>query len=249
MTTATPAPVQRPAHGSVRIAVVAQSDLLTHGLRALLEPFVPTVRVDVLDRTLSWQAPRPVVFEPAAPLDSDDRELLRQVVERGWLPVSYAWPHEQDRRPRVPGPGAGVSRALGARELHAELSRLAHRVAGLPDTPPTRSLDVAPGSGEARAEGASDPVRSVDPCVVPVELSGRERETVELIALGLSNEEIARHCYVTLNTVKTFIRSAYRKIGVTRRTQAVAWALEHGLVASSAGTGLMTSARRADPAP
>ena len=86
------------------------------------------------------------------------------------------------------------------------------------------------------------------PCAVPVELSAREREMVELIALGLSNEEIARHCYVTVNTVKTFIRSAYRKIGVTRRTQAVAWALEHGLVDPSAATGLSAAAPRGDRA-
>jgi len=138
----------------------------------------------------------------------------------------------------------GVSRALGAQELHAELSRLAHRMVGLVDVPPSRDAGGSTGPGPGRDEA----LRSVGPCAVPVELSAREREMVELIALGLSNEEIARHCYVTVNTVKTFIRSAYRKIGVTRRTQAVAWALEQGLVEPSAATGLTAAAQQGDRA-
>ena len=51
-----------------------------------------------------------------------------------------------------------------------------------------------------------------------------------LIANGLTNQDIAERAFVSLNTVKTYIRSAYRKIGVERRTQAVLWALENGFV-------------------
>jgi len=49
-----------------------------------------------------------------------------------------------------------------------------------------------------------------------------------LIAQGLSNEDIASACYLSINTVKSYIRDAYRKIGVTTRPQAVAWALKNG---------------------
>jgi NarL family two-component system response regulator LiaR len=35
---------------------------------------------------------------------------------------------------------------------------------------------------------------------------------------------------LSINSVKTFIRSAYRKIGVQSRTQAVLWGTEHGFV-------------------
>lgn len=240
MTTTGLAAVPRPDDGGVDIAVVDQSGLLTHGLRALLEPFVPTARVDVLDPTLSLQTPRPVVFEPAAPMSSDDRLLLLRVVERGWLPVAYAWPGGQGRRDRVACPAVVVSRALGPPELHAELSRLAHLMVGRVDAAPTLARSTRGGGHDH-----DDTVRSVGPCGAPVQLSAREREMVELIALGLSNEEIAQHCYVTVNTVKTFIRSAYRKIGVARRTQAVAWALDQGLVETSAATGLSAASRRA----
>ena len=51
-----------------------------------------------------------------------------------------------------------------------------------------------------------------------------------LIANGLTNKDIAERAFVSPNTVKTYIRSAYRKIGVERRTQAVLWALDNGFV-------------------
>jgi two-component system, NarL family, response regulator LiaR len=61
-------------------------------------------------------------------------------------------------------------------------------------------------------------------------LSARESEVIALIAQGLSNQEIAERAYVSINSIKTFIRSAYRKLGIERRTQAVLWATEHGFL-------------------
>ena len=60
-------------------------------------------------------------------------------------------------------------------------------------------------------------------------LSEREAEVVGLLAQGLSNQEIAQRCYLSINSVKTYIRSAYRKMGVKSRTRAVLWAIDHGL--------------------
>ena len=48
-----------------------------------------------------------------------------------------------------------------------------------------------------------------------------------LIAAGLSNDEIAARCYLSINSVKTFVRAAYRKIGVERRVDAAMWVAEH----------------------
>jgi two-component system, NarL family, response regulator LiaR len=59
-------------------------------------------------------------------------------------------------------------------------------------------------------------------------LSPREAEVVALIARGLTNQEIAERAHVSMNTIKTYIKSAYRKMGVTRRAQAVLWALDNG---------------------
>jgi DNA-binding CsgD family transcriptional regulator len=67
------------------------------------------------------------------------------------------------------------------------------------------------------------------PCDPAAHLSARERQVLVLIASGLSNHEIATQCFLSINSVKTYIRSTYRKIGASTRTQAVLWALEHGL--------------------
>ena len=59
-------------------------------------------------------------------------------------------------------------------------------------------------------------------------LSAREAEIVALITQGLGNEEIADRTYMSINTVKTYIRTAYRKIGVDSRTRAVLWGVDNG---------------------
>lgn len=62
-----------------------------------------------------------------------------------------------------------------------------------------------------------------------VGLSPREAEVLALICRGLSNAEIAEQLFLGVNTIKTYIRAAYRKIDVDRRSQAVIWGFEHGL--------------------
>jgi two-component system, NarL family, response regulator LiaR len=54
------------------------------------------------------------------------------------------------------------------------------------------------------------------------------------VCQGLSNEEITERAFIAMNTLKTHIRSTYRKIGVTSRSQAVAWGLTHGFRARPA---------------
>lgn len=60
------------------------------------------------------------------------------------------------------------------------------------------------------------------------DLSPREAEVLELICRGLSNLEIADQLFVSVNSVKTYVRQVYQKIGASRRAQAVAWGLAHG---------------------
>lgn len=60
-------------------------------------------------------------------------------------------------------------------------------------------------------------------------LSARESQVLALVCQGLSNLEISQTAYLSINTVKTYIRTAYRKIDATNRSQAVIWGLSHGL--------------------
>ena len=61
-------------------------------------------------------------------------------------------------------------------------------------------------------------------------VSKREHEVLELMANGLSNQEIADRLFVSLNTVKTHTSSLFLKLDVKRRTQAIQKAKELNLI-------------------
>ena len=84
-----------------------------------------------------------------------------------------------------------------------------------------RQLWAAFGKAEGRGSGAQ-------PLIEP--LSQRELEVLELVAQGLSNREISERLFVALNTVKGHNRRIFGKLGVQRRTKAVARARELGLL-------------------
>ncbi len=67
-------------------------------------------------------------------------------------------------------------------------------------------------------------------------LSARESEVLALICQGLSNQQITEQAYIGINTVKTHIRSLYRKLGVTSRSQAVIWGLANDFAPDHAAT-------------
>jgi two-component system, NarL family, response regulator LiaR len=61
-------------------------------------------------------------------------------------------------------------------------------------------------------------------------ISKREYEVLELMAQGLSNQEIADKLFVSLNTIKTHTSNLFMKLDARRRTQAVRRAKELGLL-------------------
>lgn len=86
-------------------------------------------------------------------------------------------------------------------------------------------------SGDGQPDAAGPGAESGVPYAVLGEEAGltpRETEILRLVTFGLSNQEIAEACFLSINSVKSYIRSAYRRIGVTSRSQAVVWCLQHG---------------------
>lgn len=61
-------------------------------------------------------------------------------------------------------------------------------------------------------------------------ITPRELEILELIAQGMSNREIAEKLFVSENTVKTHSSRVFDKLGARRRTQAVQFGKEFGLL-------------------
>ena len=76
------------------------------------------------------------------------------------------------------------------------------------------------------AELAAEP-----PAGDPGELSNRELEVLRLIALGHTNTEVAERLLVSIRTVETDRSHVQQKLGLSSRSELVAYALERGLVA------------------
>ena len=66
-------------------------------------------------------------------------------------------------------------------------------------------------------------------------LSQREMEILELVAKGESNKDIASSLFITENTVKTHMQHIMRKLHFKNRSQAIAYAVQNGLLPAQEG--------------
>lgn len=74
---------------------------------------------------------------------------------------------------------------------------------------------LTPHPAGAHREGPEPPPELLEP------LSAREQDVLERLAQMMSTEEIAADLFLSVNTVKTHLKSIYRKLGATRRGEAV----------------------------
>lgn len=91
-----------------------------------------------------------------------------------------------------------------------------------------RQLLAAFPAASAKSAQTSPPPEVEAGFVEP--LSEREIEVLQLIAEGLTNQEVANRLYLSLHTVKVHARNIYGKLGVKNRTQAVAKARALGIL-------------------
>jgi len=81
----------------------------------------------------------------------------------------------------------------------------------------------------AQAAPGSFPVAPT-PAATPAGLTLRESEVLRLLATGLTSAQIAEQLIISVLTVNGHIRSIYSKLGVTSRSAATRYAIEHKLV-------------------
>jgi DNA-binding NarL/FixJ family response regulator len=122
------------------------------------------------------------------------------------------------------GAAGFVLKGLPAEDLQRAVRAVAGGEAWLDPAVTGRVLTVyrdAPGARAAASAGAGDPALA--------SLTAREREVLELIASGLTNDEIAERLVLGTGTVKTHVNHIFLKLGVRNRAEAVIFAFEHGL--------------------
>ena len=93
-----------------------------------------------------------------------------------------------------------------------------------------RAMTLEQAMAEAEQTALSRQATSIRSALsYPAGLSRREVEVLRLLGRGLSNAQIAEELVVSLLTVKAHLRSIYSKVGVTSRSAATRYALEHHL--------------------
>jgi DNA-binding CsgD family transcriptional regulator len=142
-------------------------------------------------------------------------------------------------------PGGGAVKAAvesDPKKLDSLLADAEGAFATIGDEPDKPSVDDlerlrrAFGDGSA-ARGGPDRTDAADAGVVEP-LTGREMQVLGLMAVGMSNQEIADELVVVLDTVKKHVGHIFDKLGAANRTQAVARA-SHGVGA----VGLLRACR------
>ena len=78
-------------------------------------------------------------------------------------------------------------------------------------------------------QGGADEERACLQSSDRARLTPRELQVLRLISAGKLNKEIALELDISIKTVETHISHIFRKLRVHNRTEAAAWALQHGM--------------------
>ena len=156
------------------------------------------------------------LYDSFAQPESDQQDIKVLVDNpRARRVVVYTWNFHPRliSKARDLGVAGYLSKALTARELVAALEAV-HTGDVVVSESATRARTLSSLDWPGRREGLTD----------------RESEILALITQGKSNAEVAALTYLSLNTVKSYVRTLYRKIDVESRTQAVLWGVRNGFL-------------------
>lgn len=179
----------------LRVALVNDFEVVARGLESMLRPH--SDRIQVVEVEVGGP---PTVPCDIALLDTfggrrQALERARLIVEQGIarFVVLYTWDAHEEflDAAREVGVAGVLLKSSSARELVEGLERIA---TGEP-------IGLHDGHG----------INNLTP---------REREVLAMLGLGLSNREIATALYLGVETVRTYVRRIYQKLGVSNRTQA-----------------------------
>lgn len=202
----------------VSVALVNDYEIIVQGLSAMLSPFSDRVRVVEMNAGNEPRRHADVALFDTFAGRRHAIDRARTMVHDGLVAhvLLYTW----DAAPAFLSLAAeaGVSGVALKSQEGAALVDVIERVA----------------SGERI--GLED-VRRGRRAREPDLLSTREHEVLALIALGMTNGEIAAELILSIDTVKTYVRRLYTKLGVRNRAQAALKAANHNVMPPAARGG------------
>ena len=199
----------------ITVALVNDYDVVVIGVANMLKPSRDQMDVAELDTNRPVSDRVDVVLYDSFGQPESDRDEVRVLVEnpRAGRVVVYTWNFQPSlvRSALDHGVRGYLSKALPARDLVSALEAV-HAGEVVVSDPQSRVRSMSGLDWPGRNEGLTD----------------REAEILALITQGKSNAEVAELTFLSPNTVKSYIRTIYRKINVASRTQAVLWGVNAG---------------------
>jgi DNA-binding NarL/FixJ family response regulator len=205
------------AAAPITVALVDDYDVVVMGVASMFNRYSDRIVVAELDATMPVQDPVDIVlYDSFAQPESDHHEIgVLAANPRARRVVVYTWNFHPEliASAKQHGVHGYLSKTLPARELVTALEAVHGGERVISDAPPRARSAMGldwPGRGEGLSDG--------------------ESEILALITQGKSNADVVRLTYLSPNTVKSYIRTIYRKINVGSRTQAVLWGVKHGFL-------------------
>jgi len=201
--------------GPLLVTLVDDYDVVLTGLAHMFDDYRDEIVISEIDANAVLHDEIDIVlYDSFAQPESDHHEIAGLVANpRARHVVVYTWNFQPEliKSALDEGVHGYVSKTLPAKDLVAALEAVS--MGEIVVSEPRRRAPSAAGlDWPGKREGITD----------------RESEILALITQGKSNADVARLTYLSPNTVKSYIRSVYRKIGADSRTQAVIWGVGHG---------------------
>ena len=201
--------------GPLTLALVDYYDDVLNGVARMFDSYEERIQLLGLDRDSVIADPVDIVLYDSFAQPHVERSDVAALVAnpRASRVVVYSWDFNESLIDAAFKSGASgyLSKTLPASQLVDALEAV-HRG--------ERVISPAPGKNRLSV-GLNWPGRTEG-------LSEREAEILALITQEKSNAEISQLLFLSPNSTKTYIRSAYRKIGASNRVGAVLWGVDHG---------------------
>jgi DNA-binding NarL/FixJ family response regulator len=191
----------------ISVVLVNDYEIIVEGLAAMLAPFAERVRVVEMEVGGQPRQPADVALFDTFAGRRHAIARAREMALAGTVEhvVLYTW--DASAEFLALADSAGVSGVVLKSQTGATVVEAIERV--------VRGERVGLGTTQ-RGRQARDKV-----------LSAREQEVLALIALGMTNVEIGTELFLSVDTVKTYVRRLYAKLGVKNRAQAALRAAGH----------------------
>jgi DNA-binding NarL/FixJ family response regulator len=206
------------------VALVNDYEIIVRGLHAMLEPF--SDRVAIVEHEIGGTPHRQAdiaLFDTFAGR-RDAIHRAEMMAREGHVEhiVLYTWDATDSFLDQARA--AGVSAVIMKSTAGAELVHALERVAEGDE------VELSQNNGTTSTVGREP-------------LSMREREVLAMLALGYRNAEIAQELFLSVDTVKTYVRRLFQKLGVNNRTQAALRAGDYGLAPPQTRVERLTAGR------